>query len=456
MTLAAWQPPAFVPRETVIGTSVEVLGRPDLPIAEREDIFRIESVGLEWDIGCMLYEPTDTTARSRREDGRQIAVFLLHGGSGDFRAMEPFARLLASKFGLKVVSMTYPGRLCLGATDRRWPGDTIHPDGSVRTPMWLRGEHIGLDEYDVVKDLSLRSRYGTRVLARAKPGTRFEARMAGWPAAFEDAMREACRRHLAADHSVFVHGHSTGGPFVSMLSQRVDNIDGILAIENSPFGYIQERSRLYTGNLERAAAGRPERTLQEARRTDPFNELSIRTWREEARYLGPEAAHTEGSSALMRLPELIEEVMERWERVKTQANFKCEYMITRNVRDSLIAAADVTAARLGVPEESRQRLISRYVGMTAELRGDDVKPVPPTLFGITSASRDHPRAVYEDVILPAFAAMEPAPRTAVTEFGAGVHEYTKAQPDLPLGVAPAVVAGWMEAIDEGFFDRGDR
>ena len=236
-----------------------------------------------------------------------------------------------------------------------------------------------------------------------------------------------------------------------MLSQRVANIIGVAAIENSPFGYIQEESRLYTGNMERRAAGLPERSLDEARRRDPFDELSIRTWREEARYAGPESATIEGTAALLRLPELIEEVMESWDRVKIEASFKCEYPITRNITAALEEAALVTAQRLNLDTESTRDLIARYLGMTRELVGDNVKPVPPTLFGITHASRDHPIEVYDDVILPRYAAMVPPPRTALTRFGAGLHEYSKAQPGLPLGVAPAVINGWKAAIENGFF-----
>jgi hypothetical protein len=47
--------------------------------------------------------------------------------------------------------------------------------------------------------------------------------------------------------------------------------------------------------------------------------------------------------------------------------------------------------------------------------------------------------------------MSPTPRTALTQFGAGVHEYTKPEPGLPFGVAPSVVKGWQAAIDNGFF-----
>ncbi len=446
-----WQPPSHVSRADVIAASAAVIGAPPTPIEEAEDVFRISEVGLDWDIGAMVYSPAESATTP---GGKRVGVFLLHGGSQDFRSMEDFARLIATRLRYKVVSMTYPGRLYLGAPDRKWPGDTIRPDGTVRTPIWLAGEDIGPDQYDIIEDTSMRSRYGTRILARARPGTRFFARIAGWPPAFETAMTTACARHFDDSFSVLVHGHSTGGPFVSMLSQRVANIGGVLAVENSPFGYIQERARIYTGNLERAAVGKPERTLEESRRADRFDDLSIRTWREEARYLGPEAAAAEGASALLRLPELMEQVFETWERSKIQASFKCEYLITRNVAQSLEAAAIVTADRLGLDAQATTALVARYVGMTRELSGPDVKPVPPTLFGITSASRDHPPEVYRDVILPAYAEMDPAPRTALTQFEAGVHDYTKPEPDLPMGVAPAVIAGWSDAISAGFFEPG--
>ena len=32
---------------------------PDIRISETEDIFRITAVGLDWDIGVTVYEPTD-------------------------------------------------------------------------------------------------------------------------------------------------------------------------------------------------------------------------------------------------------------------------------------------------------------------------------------------------------------------------------------------------------------
>ena len=122
-------------------------------------------------MGVTVYEPADPAQVARGADGKKIGIFLLHGGSGDYKSMEPMAKLFAGKFGCKAVAMTFPGRLYLDDPSRDWPGDTIHPDGTVRTPIWLTGEHITPDQYEVVRDTSMRMRYGTRTVARAKPGT---------------------------------------------------------------------------------------------------------------------------------------------------------------------------------------------------------------------------------------------------------------------------------------------
>ena len=110
--------------------------------------------------------------------------------------MERLARMLVSKFGYKVTSMTYPGRLFLQDPSRDWPGDTVNSDGTVRTPIWLTDELVATEDYEVIRDRSLRARYGTRINARAKPGSRFYDRMAAWPAAFEEGMKTICRDHF--------------------------------------------------------------------------------------------------------------------------------------------------------------------------------------------------------------------------------------------------------------------
>ena len=77
--------------------------------------------------------------------------------------------------------------------------------------------------------------------------------------------------------------------------------------------------------------------------------------------------------------------------------------------------------------------------------------MPPVLFGISRNSRDHSRDVYEEVIMPMFRAMNPAPRIALQHFQGGVHKLWSKQPDLPMGIMPAVARSWDAAIKGGFF-----
>ena len=170
--------------------------------------------------------------------------------------------------------------------------------------------------------------------------------MAAWPVAFEAGMKDAMRRHFpAGDYSIYLTGHSTGGPMVFFICQRVPNVAGMIAVENSPFGFIQEEQHDWSGALGKVA-GFERVTKKKAPRTDPFNELYIRTWRDRARYAGPEALGQEGPQALMRLPWLMEEIFDWWDKTKARPQFKAEYVITHNIRDSLEAAARAVAARL--------------------------------------------------------------------------------------------------------------
>jgi hypothetical protein len=448
---AAWEPPAQLDRDTVVARSDAVLARPDIPLKRTEDVFRIEAVGLEWDMGVMVYEPSDPAQVARGADGKKIGVFLLHGGSGDFKSMEPMARTYAGKFGHKAVAMTFPGRLYLDDPSRDWPGDTIKPDGTVRTPIWKTGEHITPDQYEVIRDTSMRMRYGTRTVARAKPGTISYDRMAGWPVAFEQGMKEAMRRHFPeSEYSIYVTGHSTGGPIVFMISQRVANIAGVIAVENSPFGFIQEQQHNWSGALGKVA-GFERVTKTKAPRTDPFNELYIRTWRDRARYAGPEALGQEGPTALMRLPWLMEEILDWWDKTKARPQFKAEYIITHNIAASLEAAARATAKRLNLSADETEKLVKHYLGYPFPQTGPDAKPVPPVHFCIAKDSRDHSPEVYEEVVLPMFATIDPAPKVRLTKFGAGVHTYNKAEEGLPLGIVPAVAELYHQGITNGYF-----
>ena len=176
-----------ISKDAISKASNEVMAKPDIPYSMKEDIFRLEVVDMNWDIGVMVYTPEDAALIAKGPEGRKAGIFLLHGGSGDWRDVEPLAKLLVSKFGFKVTSMTYPGRLYLPEPSRNWPGDTITPGNMVnpltvvRTPIWAKGAIITPDQYVVVLDNSKRERYGTLVMTRALEGTEFYDRMASWP-----------------------------------------------------------------------------------------------------------------------------------------------------------------------------------------------------------------------------------------------------------------------------------
>lgn len=459
-TACAYDPPREVSVEEIADATQRVMARPDIKVRGDEgyveDIIRIEAVDMEWDIGMSVHEPLDPADIAIGGDGKKVGIFLLHGGSGDFKSMHRQARMLSQKFGYKVVSMSYPGRHAFHTEDRDWPGDNVKEDGSVRTPIWLRGEHISADQYDVIKDTGQRPRYGTRRLAKAKPGTNFYYRMAGWPMALEEGGIAVMERHFPEDEfSIYIHGHSTGGPLVNMLSQRVPNIAGILAIENSSFGYIYRAQAAWGGQLGKIGEFD---LVQEAKqlpsRSDPFDELYIRSWRDSARYVGPELLGSEGPEALMRLPMVMEDILAGWEKSRKRPQFKAEYVITHGITASLTEAAEVTAKRLGLDANETSALVDRYLGLTRELTGNGVKPVPPVMFQISAHSRDHSREVYEAVVLPLYAKMEPAPKTSLTQFMAGQHGYMSADEKLglPYGIGPAVFAQWDDAIRSGWFN----
>src|SRR5260221_7989780 len=203
--------------------------------------------------------------------------------------------------------------------------------------------------------------------------------MAAWPLAWEGGRGEAGARHFPVDEfSIYVHGHSTGGPYVSMLSQRIPNIAGVIAIENSTFGYINERKHMWGGHVGKIAGF--ERAAKDGGSwQDPFNDLYIRTWRDLARYRGSEALGQEGPQALMRLPWLMEEVLDAWDKTKARPQFKAEYIITHNIRASLEAAARAVAARLNMSSADTEALVQHYLGYPYPQTGPGAKPVPPVL-----------------------------------------------------------------------------
>ena len=139
---STWQPPAAVALEDMINLHHEVTAMPDIAIDMREDIFRIRELEMDWDIGAVIYEPQETKHIPIGPDGKKVGVFLLHGGVSDFKSVERIARTLPSKFGIKVATMTFPGRFYFRDADRDWPGDVENADGTARTPLWTKEMQI--------------------------------------------------------------------------------------------------------------------------------------------------------------------------------------------------------------------------------------------------------------------------------------------------------------------------
>lgn len=429
----SWEPPESLSKKQMVQISETFQAEPDIPYTETEEVFRIHANGMDWDIGCMVYEPTDPSQVATGPDGKKLGIFMTHGGASDWRSIERLAQAFTGKRGYKVCSMTYPGRLYLPDRSRDWPEDTFHADGSARTPIWLDGEFIARDEYEVVTDTAHREVYGSRSYARAKEGSNFYHRMAAWPVAFEEAMLDICRRHLpVGEYSIFTHGHSTGGPFSHLLLQRVENAKGLIGIENSPFAFIYHKM-----------SGHDWPTT--------FEHVLVRTWRELARYKGAEVALQEGEKPLFRLAWLMEEIFEMWNDVKRFPQFKAENWLHIDSQPCLTAAAKVTAKRLRMNTEETQDLVDRYLGYGRPLVGEHVKPVPPLLYGINKFSRDHTPEKYE-ILKAEYAAMKPAPKVRVIQLGTGIHSYWRTEEGLPLGVCPVVATVWHEAIMNGYYD----
>ena len=426
---SAWEPPTTVSFDDVLKLNDEVTAKASAPIEITEDIFRIHELAMDWDIGVMRYEPKDKTRIIRGPDGKKVGVFLLHGGVSDFKSVERIAKLLPEKFGIPVATMTFPGRFYFHDANRDWPGDVENSDGSARTPIWSRETTITPDQYTVVKDTSKREDYGTLVSLSAKEGTEFYRRMAAWPVAFEQAVKETARRQFPEDeYSIYIHGHSTGGPFAMMASQRVANIAGLLGWGSSPFGWMYPLISGDDWNF-------------------PFNQLRLRTWRDTARYM------YEGmKNQKIGLPMLIELTFERWESAKKRPNFKAEDFIHKNSTTALEAAARASAARLKLSNRESDVLIERYLGYTKELSGPGVKPVPNFL-SIHGANDDTVTLKRCERSLPLFAKLDPPPKVHPVSLGAGIHSWGWSDDKLPQGIVPPVAKLWFDAIMNGFFVR---
>jgi hypothetical protein len=183
----------------------------------------------------------------------------------------------------------------------------------------------------------------------------------------------------------------------------------------------------------------------------PFNCLRIRTWRDTTRHLGAEALDKQGPEALLQLGRLMDHVFATWDKVKHHAQFKAESTIHFNGLGPLIDGARAAAGRLKLSPEDTERLVARFVGYTRELAGRDVKPVPPALLLIARTSPDHRLEYYQDIYLPMFAAMKPAPKVHVVQLDMGTHFYSDPEEGLPRGIGAAVARVWHDAIMNGYY-----
>jgi hypothetical protein len=429
---STWEPPEVISPDEVLAINEQVLALADRPIAVEEDIFRLHVLEMDWDIGVVVYRPHGADQTLIGPDGKKIGVLLLHGGVSDFKSVERIAKTLASKFAIKVASMTFPGRFYFLDASRDWPGDVEYDDGSARTPLWSKETRITKDQYTVVQDTSKREDYGTLISLAAKEGSEFYHRMAAWPAAFEAGVKETARRQFPeGEFSIYIHGHSTGGPFAMMASQRVGNIAGLLGYGSSPFGWMYP---LVSGDDWEF----------------PFHQLRLRTWRDTARYMYEGMKNKE-----IGLPMLIEMTFERWENAKKRPNFKAEDFIHKNSTKALEAAAKVSAERLKLSNQESDALVQQYLGYTRELTGPGIKPVPNFL-SIHGLHDDTVTLQRCQRALPLFAKLDPPPKIRAVSLGAGVHSWGWTDDKLPQGIVPSVAKLWHDAIVNGFFFRRER
>ena len=76
----AWKPPVKVSAKECLRASEDIFAMPDIPLQQKEDVFRIRELKMDWDIGVRVYEPEDAGKIPLGADGKKIGAFLLHGG----------------------------------------------------------------------------------------------------------------------------------------------------------------------------------------------------------------------------------------------------------------------------------------------------------------------------------------------------------------------------------------
>jgi hypothetical protein len=429
-----WEPPSTVSREEILEISAgyERATPADVEVTER--VYEVDALGLPWDVAGNVYTPSDGDV-ARGADGREVGIFVLHGGGADHREFDGFARLLAGHKRFKVATMTYPGHFWFEG-DHVWPGDTVEPDGAVRVPRYTRDEVIGQDEFELVTDASdekNRAKYGTLFFLKAREGSRLYDRLASWPGAYEQAIATVMGENFPEESfSVYASGHSTGGPMTHMMLQRVPNVVGLVGAESSPYGAIFSKMLDQPWDY-------------------PFNWCTVRTWRDVARYAGAEA----GPEGCRRLPWLMEEVFEKWDEWRKQSGLKAQQLIQFAAVGALEQGALATAKRLGMSQAATDELVDKFTGYPFPLQGEGLRPVPPLLYLINKYSRDHTYEVYSKVLMPELAKIDPAPKARIVRLEEGTHFYYEPEEGLPFGVAPAIADIWERAIANGYYTGPD-
>src|SRR6266511_4679097 len=90
MLKTTWEPPATVSREEIVASAETVLAMPEIPLRIKEHIYRIRVLEMDWDVGGKAYEPQDPSQIAIGADAKKAGIFLLHGGGGDHRSVEPW------------------------------------------------------------------------------------------------------------------------------------------------------------------------------------------------------------------------------------------------------------------------------------------------------------------------------------------------------------------------------
>ena len=86
--------------------------------------------------------------------------------------------------------------------------------------------------------------------------------------------------------------------------------------------------------------------------------ISPATW-------GPKSLGQEGPAALMRLPAIMEDIFDAWDKAKNRPQFKAEYIVTHAIVDSLAEGARVSAARLKMNKDETEALVNRFTRLHA-------------------------------------------------------------------------------------------